>query len=465
MRQNPRAFVERCDFRTSVGFGDGAGDRERLGLRGAGPQIVITDLGILRPDPVTCELVLTDAAPRRHRRAGRRRPRAGRSRVADDDRRSPHAPTDERAGRAARRCKAAMKPVHVRVAARPGRVRRRARVAEVRRRGRARSALRGCSSIADAQAKALGDAVGRAARRPAGRRAWDEVVQHVPVELAERARAAATERRCGRRRVHRRRLVDRPGQGDRAAATGCRSSPCRRPTPAASRRRSTGSPAAATSRPARTSVVLPKVVVYDPELTLGLPPRVTGPSAFNALAHCVEALYAPGCNPVTSALALEGVRAIHRSLPTVMDAARRPRRPRRPALRRVPGRHGARHDGDRAAPQALPRARRHVQPRARRHPLGGPAPRGRVQRAGAARRDGAPGRGARRARAAIRRARCGTWPWPATCRRRWPTSACARRTCRRPRTRAAAEITVNPAPVDEAALAGLLERAFAGDRP
>ena len=65
--------------------------------------------------------------------------------------------------------------------------------------------------------------------------------------------------------------------------------------------------------------VLPKVVVYDPELTLGLPTGVTGPSAFNALAHCVEALYAPGYNPVTSALALEGVRAIHRSLPTVMD--------------------------------------------------------------------------------------------------------------------------------------------------
>src|SRR6185312_8397130 len=64
--------------------------------------------------------------------------------------------------------------------------------------------------------------------------------------------------------------------------------------------------------------VLPKVVVYDPVLTLGLPPSVTGPSAFNALAHSVEALYAPGCNPITSALALEGVRAIAGSLPQVM---------------------------------------------------------------------------------------------------------------------------------------------------
>ena len=63
MRQNPRAFVERCDFVTSVGFGRGAGDRARLGLRGRGPQIVITDLGILRPDPETCELVLTELHP------------------------------------------------------------------------------------------------------------------------------------------------------------------------------------------------------------------------------------------------------------------------------------------------------------------------------------------------------------------------------------------------------------------
>ena len=55
--------------------------------------------------------------------------------------------------------------------------------------------------------------------------------------------------------------------------------------------------------------VLPRVVVYDPELTVGLPPHVTGPSAFNALAHSVEALWAPGCNPVTTAIALEGVRA------------------------------------------------------------------------------------------------------------------------------------------------------------
>jgi glutaconate CoA-transferase subunit B len=59
VEQSPRAFVERVDFVTSFGFGDGAGHRERLGLRGGGPRRVITDLGVLEPDPATCELVMT----------------------------------------------------------------------------------------------------------------------------------------------------------------------------------------------------------------------------------------------------------------------------------------------------------------------------------------------------------------------------------------------------------------------
>lgn len=63
IRQSPRTFVPRLDFRTSVGFGDGPGDRARLGLRGGGPTMVITDLGILAPDPDSCELVLTRIHP------------------------------------------------------------------------------------------------------------------------------------------------------------------------------------------------------------------------------------------------------------------------------------------------------------------------------------------------------------------------------------------------------------------
>jgi glutaconate CoA-transferase, subunit B len=54
-----RTFVPQLDFVTTVGHGDGPGARERLGLRGAGPTAVITDMGVLEPDPQTKELVLT----------------------------------------------------------------------------------------------------------------------------------------------------------------------------------------------------------------------------------------------------------------------------------------------------------------------------------------------------------------------------------------------------------------------
>ena len=63
IRQSSRTFVERLDFRTSVGYGAGPGDRERLGMPGRGPTIVITDLGVLEPDPDTRELTLTRVHP------------------------------------------------------------------------------------------------------------------------------------------------------------------------------------------------------------------------------------------------------------------------------------------------------------------------------------------------------------------------------------------------------------------
>jgi glutaconate CoA-transferase subunit B len=63
LKQSPRTFVERLDFRTSVGFGDGPGTREQLGLRGRGVTAVITDLGELEPDPETFELTLARVHP------------------------------------------------------------------------------------------------------------------------------------------------------------------------------------------------------------------------------------------------------------------------------------------------------------------------------------------------------------------------------------------------------------------
>ncbi len=63
IRQSRRTFVEHVDFVTSVGFGDGTGSRQRLGLTGAGPSRIITDLGVLQPDPETSEFVLTGIYP------------------------------------------------------------------------------------------------------------------------------------------------------------------------------------------------------------------------------------------------------------------------------------------------------------------------------------------------------------------------------------------------------------------
>jgi glutaconate CoA-transferase subunit B len=59
VRQTRRTLVDKVDFVTSFGYGTGPGDRERLGLRGRGPRQLITDLGVLTPDPLTCEFTMT----------------------------------------------------------------------------------------------------------------------------------------------------------------------------------------------------------------------------------------------------------------------------------------------------------------------------------------------------------------------------------------------------------------------
>jgi maleylacetate reductase len=70
-------------------------------------------------------------------------------------------------------------------------------------------------------------------------------------------------------------------------------------------------------RTGRDRKVLPRVVIYDPALTVDLPAKISGPSGMNALAHCVEALYAQDANPITSLMAAEGIRAFARALPEV----------------------------------------------------------------------------------------------------------------------------------------------------
>jgi len=64
--------------------------------------------------------------------------------------------------------------------------------------------------------------------------------------------------------------------------------------------------------------VLPKTVIYDPTLTLGLPSGLSATSGMNAIAHAVEGLYAEDANPITSLLAREGIRALAQGLPEVI---------------------------------------------------------------------------------------------------------------------------------------------------
>jgi alcohol dehydrogenase class IV len=69
----------------------------------------------------------------------------------------------------------------------------------------------------------------------------------------------------------------------------------------------------------RSMKVLPKVIIYDVELTYGLPPGLSLASGINAIAHAVEALYAREANPVISNLAEQGIAALGRALPQIVS--------------------------------------------------------------------------------------------------------------------------------------------------
>ena len=150
---------------------------------------------------------------------------------------------------------------------------------------------------------------------------FSEVRAHVPVEVAESARAAARE-------VGADALLSIGGGSTTGTAkaialeqglpivaipttyAGSEMTPVWGMTEA--RRKTTG----------RSAAVLPKVVIYDPELTVSLPASITGPSAMNAVAHCVEAFYAPGTSPIPVLMAEEAIRAIARGAPrAVADPA------------------------------------------------------------------------------------------------------------------------------------------------
>ncbi len=175
--------------------------------------------------------VTREQMSRRHRLAGALRRRSSTTTAR---------PTEHELATLARAAGSAlMQPVHVRPAPVPHRVRARRAVAG-RRRGRSGSAPAHVmlDPRRDDRATPPTPSPSRLGARLALR--WNEVAQHVPVELAERARAAATRARASTP-SSRSAAGRRPGSPRRSRSrTACRSSPCPRPTPAASRRRSTG---------------------------------------------------------------------------------------------------------------------------------------------------------------------------------------------------------------------------------
>jgi maleylacetate reductase len=140
-----------------------------------------------------------------------------------------------------------------------------------------------------------------------------EVVQHVPVEVAARAIAMARDAQVG--------VLVSIGGG---SATGLAKAVARDtglpilavPTTYAGSEMTPiwGQSDQGEKTTGRDSTVLPRIVVYDPALTVSMSPELTAASGMNALAHAVESLYAPDCTPQSSDVAEEAIRALAHGL-------------------------------------------------------------------------------------------------------------------------------------------------------
>lgn len=171
------------------------------------------------------------------------------------------------------------------------------------------------------QWRQMEDAIGRAGSRIAG--IFDGAVTHVPQEVAEAGRAAAVEHKADG-------LIALGGGSATglAKAIGLTSGLpiIAIPTTYAGSEvtaiwgMTEGGEAGTVKRTGRDLRVLPRTVIYDPELTLTLPAGLSITSGMNAMAHCVEAFYAEGSNPVTSLIAEEGIRALAAALPAIRQA-------------------------------------------------------------------------------------------------------------------------------------------------
>jgi maleylacetate reductase len=153
---------------------------------------------------------------------------------------------------------------------------------------------------------------------PRARLTWTEVVQHVPVELATRARVAAGEAEVD--------AIVAVGGGSAIglAKAIALTRPARIiavPTTYAGSE-ATNVWGLTDGDGKRTGVddrVLPTTVVYDPELVVSMPAELAVASGLNAVAHCVDALWGPRADPINSALAAEGLAALRAGLLGLVD--------------------------------------------------------------------------------------------------------------------------------------------------
>ena len=146
---------------------------------------------------------------------------------------------------------------------------------------------------------------------------YDDVVMHVPVEVAEQARAAAARSQAD--------VLVSVGGGSttglaKAVALTTGLPVVAVPTTYAG---SEATPVWGLTEGARKTTgtdprVLPRVIVYDAALTMSLPVDLSVASGLNALAHCVDSLWAPNADPLNAALAAEGIRALRAGLPRVV---------------------------------------------------------------------------------------------------------------------------------------------------
>ena len=147
---------------------------------------------------------------------------------------------------------------------------------------------------------------------------YDEVVMHVPVPVAERARRAAAEHEVD--------LVVSIGGGSttglaKAVALTTGLPVVAVPTTYAGSEATNvwGLTEGMTKTTGVDDRVLPRAIVYDASLTLSLPVDLSVASGLNALAHCVDSMWAPRADPINVALAGEGIRALAAGLPLVAD--------------------------------------------------------------------------------------------------------------------------------------------------